>query len=84
MKATDFIDNDSLRDDIPEDLARIVMKALERELGDRYQTAGEMGYDLEYYMYHDRFGPTDEKFAMYLKDLFGYEEAGRHQWGPVT
>ncbi len=68
--------------EIPQELARITMKALTRKLKNRYQNAGEMGNELEYYMYHDRFGPTDEKFAMYLKDLFGYEEAGLHTWGP--
>ncbi len=59
--------------DIPEDLAKIVMKSLQRELGDRYQTAGEMGYDLEYYMYHDRFGPTNVVLGRYLRELFGIE-----------
>ena len=33
-------------------------------------------------MYHDRYGPTDEKLAAYLKELFDYEEPGEHLWRP--
>ena len=34
------------RKDLPEELARITMKALERPVDSRYQNAGEMGYEL--------------------------------------
>jgi hypothetical protein len=61
---------------IPEDLTRIVMKALERDIFRRYQTAGEMGYDLEYYMYHDRFGPTNVALSLYLRELFAAGSGG--------
>ena len=70
------------RREVPEELARITMKALQRPLESRYQNAGEMGYELERYMYHDRYGPTDEKLAAYLKELFDYVEPGEHLWGP--
>ncbi|MCX7804980.1 MAG: serine/threonine protein kinase [Planctomycetota bacterium] len=58
------------RPDLPPELARITLKALERDLDKRYQTAGEMGYDLEYYMYHDRYGPTNVTLGNYLKEHF--------------
>lgn len=55
---------------VPEDVARILHKALDRDLENRYQDAGQMGYDLEYFMYHDRFGPTIVTLAKYLRKLF--------------
>lgn len=61
----------SLRVDLPDDLVRIASRALERNLGERYQSAGEMGYDLEYHMYHDRFGPTNLMLGSYLREHFG-------------
>ncbi|MGH7145156.1 MAG: serine/threonine protein kinase [Planctomycetota bacterium] len=64
----------SRRADIPDDLAKIVHKALERDLTKRYQTAGEMGYDLEYYMYHDRFGPTNVTLGNYMREHFLHEK----------
>ena len=76
VKFKEIPDPRSLRPDIPEELARITMKSLQRELADRFQTAGEMGYDLEYYMYHDRFGPTNVALSKYLREFFGVKEGG--------
>ncbi len=76
VKFKEIPDPRTVRPEIPEDLAGIVMKSLERDLEKRYQTAGEMGYDIEYYMYHDRFGPTNVALALYLRDLFGVELGG--------
>ena len=56
-----------IRKDVPQELERIILKALERDLARRYQSAGEMCYDLEYYMYHDRYGPTNVALGQYLK-----------------
>jgi len=66
----------SYRAGIPEEVARITMKSLERDIDARYQTAGELGYDLEHYMYHDRFGPTNVTLSRYLRELFGIKESG--------
>jgi serine/threonine protein kinase len=60
----------TFRTDIPEDLAKINLRALDRDLAKRYQTAGEMGYELEYHMYHDRYGPTNVTLGNYLKEHF--------------
>jgi len=62
--------------DVPEGLQRILNKALERDLDQRYQTAQEMGYDLEYYMYHDRYGPTNQALQKYVRKMFP-EDAAR-------
>ncbi len=66
----------SFRAGIPEEVARITMKSLDRDVDARYQTAGEMGYDIEHYMYHDRFGPTNVTLSRYLRELFGIKESG--------
>jgi serine/threonine-protein kinase len=58
------------RPDIPPRLCEIVMRALERDVKTRYQTAGEMGVDLEYYMYHKGYGPTNVTLGNYLKQHF--------------
>jgi len=55
---------------IPEPLEKILMKALERGLNKRYQDAGKMGYDLEYFMYHKGYGPTIVTLEKYMRNLF--------------
>jgi serine/threonine-protein kinase len=55
---------------VPPEVEKILSRALERDQDKRYQSAGEMGYDLEYYMYHDRFGPTNVTLERYLGRLF--------------
>jgi hypothetical protein len=47
-----------------------MLKALERNLSKRYQDAGKMGYDLEYYMYHKGYGPTIVTLEKYMRTLF--------------
>ncbi|HEX2101645.1 MAG TPA: protein kinase, partial [Candidatus Synoicihabitans sp.] len=65
-----------LRADIDERLEAIIQKALQRDRDKRYQTAFEMLTDLELYLYSDRYGPTNEKLGVYLKDLMGYVPPG--------
>lgn len=56
--------------EIPEPLEKIVMKALQRVISQRYQDAGKMGYDLEYFMYHKGYGPTIVTLEKYMRQLF--------------
>ncbi len=56
--------------DVPEPVQKILMKALERTLDKRYQDAGKMGYDLEYFMYHKGYGPTIVTLEKYMRNLF--------------
>ncbi|HZP59287.1 MAG TPA: serine/threonine-protein kinase [Opitutaceae bacterium] len=64
-----------LRSDIDGRLEAIIQKALMREREKRYQTAYEMLTDLELYLYSDRYGPTNEKLSVYLKNLMSQSEA---------
>jgi hypothetical protein len=32
--------------------------------------------DLEMYLYSDRYGPTNEKLGVYIKELFGISDPG--------
>lgn len=64
-----------LRDGIDDRLNDILYKALNRDKHQRYQTAYEMLTALEMYIYGDGYGPTNEKLAVYLKDLFGPDGA---------
>jgi len=58
------------RPDVPDDLAAIVDRALQPDPADRFQTAGEMGFALEYHLYHDGYGPTNEALRDYLRERF--------------
>jgi serine/threonine protein kinase len=60
----------TLRPDIDPKLDAILHKALSRDREKRYQSAFEMLTDLELYLYSDRYGPTNEKLAVYLADVF--------------
>lgn len=55
---------------VPEEVAKIIDRALARDVALRYQTAGRMGFDLERYMYSNRFGPTNISLHRYLRSLF--------------
>jgi serine/threonine-protein kinase len=59
-----------LNPEIPEPLEKIMLKALERNLTRRYQDAGKMGYDIEYFMYHKGYGPTIVTLEKYMRQLF--------------
>ena len=66
----------ALRTDIDEKLNAILHYAFQRPRNERYQSAGEMLTALETYLYSDGYGPTNEKLAVYLKDLFGDDGQG--------
>lgn len=64
----------ALRSDIDERLENILQRALQRDRDKRYQTAFELLTDLELYLYSDRYGPTNEKLGVYVKELFGVRD----------
>ena len=64
----------TLRPDIEPRLEAIIQRALQRDREKRYQSAYNMLTDLEMFLYSDRYGPTNEKFGVYLKDLFGVKD----------
>jgi serine/threonine-protein kinase len=55
---------------VPEEVAQILDRALQRDAAQRYQTAGRMGFELERFMYSNRFGPTNISLHRYLKTLY--------------
>jgi serine/threonine protein kinase len=55
---------------VPRALSDIVMKSLEMDPERRHADAREFGDALEMYMYGSGYGPTNEKLAEYLVDVF--------------
>ncbi|MGH7143355.1 MAG: serine/threonine protein kinase [Planctomycetota bacterium] len=55
---------------IPDELAAIIMKALEKTVDERWQSARELGDALERHMYGKGYGPTNEKLARYMAQIF--------------
>ena len=64
----------TLRPDIDAKLEGIIQRALERDRDKRFQSALEMLTELEMYIYGHVYGPTNEKLAVYLKNLFGIRD----------
>ena len=58
------------RPDIDKKLDGILQKALTRDRDLRFQSASDMLVALELYLYSDGYGPTNEKLADYLNNLF--------------
>ncbi len=65
------------RADIDPKLEAIIQRALQRDREKRYQNAFEMMTDLELYLYSDRYGPTNEKLAVYIQDVFERKNTNR-------
>jgi len=57
------------RPELSEDVAAIVLKMLEKDPDQRYQSAGEVANDLEENMYSQGYGPTVGKLASYVEEL---------------
>lgn len=62
-----------LNDRIDARLNEILHRALARNLDERYPTADELLYDLEHYIYHRGYGPTNETLGKYIRELFGQQ-----------
>ncbi len=61
----------TLSQQIDDELNRILHKAFSRDRGERYQTADDLLYDLEHYIYHKGYGPTNETLGKFIRDLIG-------------
>jgi len=57
------------RPDIPDSVAMIALRMLEKEREQRFQTAGELARALEEDMYSEGYGPTVVKLASYMDEL---------------
>ena len=60
-----------IRPDIDARLNLIMQTALKRIREERYQSSEEMLMELESFIYGDGYGPTNEKLAAYIYDVFG-------------
>ena len=61
----------TLDERVDERLNQILHKTLARNPDQRYPSADELLYDLEHYIYHSGYGPTNETMGRYIRDLFG-------------
>ncbi len=64
----------TLRADIELALETIIQRCLQRDRDQRYQSSLDVLTDLEMYHYSDRYGPTNEKLGVYLKEIFGVRD----------
>ena len=64
----------TLRADIEPALETIIQRCLQRDRDQRYQSSLDVLTDLEMYLYSDRYGPTNEKLGVYLKEIFGVRD----------
>lgn len=56
---------------IDDRLNEILQRLLARDLAQRYQNADDLLYDLEHYIYHQGYGPTNETLGRFMRELFG-------------
>src|SRR5688572_3595573 len=56
---------------IDDRLNEMLQRALVRDLDKRYASADELLYDLEHFIYHKGYGPTNETMGRFIRDLFG-------------
>ncbi|MEO6183954.1 MAG: serine/threonine-protein kinase [Verrucomicrobiota bacterium] len=68
MPIPDFRQLDSR---IEDRLNEILQRSLVRDLDQRYPDAEKFLYDLEHYIYHKGYGPTNETLGRYIRELFG-------------
>ena len=52
-------------------LNEMLHRTLARDLSKRYANADELLYDLEYYIYHQGYGPTNETLGKFMREIFG-------------
>ncbi len=56
---------------IDDRLNQIIHRALVRDINQRYPDADELLYELEHYIYHTGYGPTNETLGRFIRELFG-------------
>ena len=61
---------------IDDRLNDILQKTLQRDRKQRYQDADTLLHDLEFYLYHDGYGPTNETLGRFVRELFGQIPTG--------
>jgi serine/threonine protein kinase len=62
---------------IDDRLNEILHRTLARKVEHRYPDADELLYDLEHYIYHQGYGPTNETLGKFIRELFGQAAPAR-------
>jgi len=65
-------------------LNEILQRTLARDLPKRYPSADELLYDLEYHIYHQGYGPTNETLGKFIRELFGQKIPSPADKGETT
>lgn len=74
-----------LRKELDPRLDKILQRALTRDRDKRYQSARAMLTALERYIYGEGYGPTNEKLAHYVADLFSQDgQLAAERWANGT
>jgi len=73
VREADYTPAGILNKDLPQDLCRIIDKALAKDREQRYQSAEELLTDLEKCMYGLSISPSYRNLSQYMKELFGEE-----------
>lgn len=55
-------------------LNSILQRCLTRDLDRRFATADDLMYELEYYIYHGGYGPTNETLGKFIRESFGQQQ----------
>jgi len=56
---------------IDDRLNRLLQRSLAHDLAHRLPDADELLYELEHYIYHSGYGPTNETLGKFIRELFG-------------
>jgi len=58
---------------IEDRLNEILQRCLARDINQRYPAADELLYELEHYIYHSGYGPTNETLGKLMREMFGQD-----------
>ncbi len=61
------------KEDVPEQVERILMKALSKDREERYQSAWELQFDIDTFVASNDFTPSNIHLANFLKQIFSDE-----------
>jgi serine/threonine-protein kinase len=67
---------------IDEPLNAILHRSLARDLDKRFASADEFLYELEHYIYHQGYGPTNETLGRFIRELFGQDPVANSTSSP--
>ncbi len=61
------------REDVPEAIENVLMKALAKDRDERYQNAREMQFDIQQWLHESDFNPTANHLSNFMKQIFADE-----------